>query len=103
MRKARAGDHWRRLGHCELKSDLLEFSGEAVPNMPAVPVGITGPITIITGLNGVGKSSLLQCALLLLKRGQEPEIELSMLRSCDGILKAKVHNGGNLIEVQTTI
>lgn len=102
MKQARAADHWRRLKERELKAHLREFSGSGVPNMPAKSVPAGGAITIITGLNGVGKSSLLHSACLLLRRDGNNS-ELSTLKECDGTLKAQLVENGAILELVTTI
>lgn len=84
MKQARAADHWRRLASKRQKNHIRSFLVGAVEGLPADVIVLGGPITAITGLNGVGKSTLIHAVRLLIRRGESLKIDMAALRDCKG-------------------
>src|SRR5262245_7726368 len=86
MKQVRADDFWRRLGRRAPQSRIANLQGASIQNFPSSPIPIPGAITVITGLNGVGKSTLIHAAHLILQRGSAPNPRNAALRASTGKL-----------------
>lgn len=96
MKKVRAEDHWRRL-HAKAQPNYAQsISAVAVTNFPPEPILVTGPITVLTGLNGVGKSTILNSLHILVGRDEDVTIELALLRNCVGQLRGEIVSKGGI-------
>jgi predicted ATPase len=103
MKKARTEDHWRGLLAKNQPNFAKTIEADAVINFPKAPISITGPITAITGLNGVGKSTILNSIHLLVCRGENPAIELSLLKNCVGKIRGEVISEGEIKQAETDL
>ncbi|MCC6698740.1 MAG: hypothetical protein IT365_24155 [Candidatus Hydrogenedentes bacterium] len=103
MKKARAADYWRALDKRKEKGPVASLSGLDIRNFPAAPITMPGAITVITGLNGVGKSTLIHAAHLALQRGSDVVIKNSALRASTGELTCKIVKSSGSVTAQVTL
>lgn len=66
MRHARAQDYWRNTYSNDYDTELLSIKFEEVPTIGTIELSLGKGISAITGLNGVGKSTILHVIWLCL-------------------------------------
>jgi len=66
MRHARAQDYWRNTYSNDYDTELLSIKFEEVPTIGTIELSLGKGISEITGLNGVGKSTILHVIWLCL-------------------------------------
>jgi predicted ATPase len=103
MKQARAADYWRGLGKRSPQNRIKSIRGVSVQNFPAAPIPVPGAITVITGLNGVGKSTLIHAAHLALQRGANVVVKNAALRATTGELNCEIFEGAGTIETRVAL
>jgi predicted ATPase len=103
MKLARAEDHWRRLKAKGQPNYIDSITATSVTNFPAATIRIPGPITVITGLNGVGKSTIIHAMHLLAERGSHLPLKLALLKNCNGSIVGDVISGGQKIPAKVDL
>lgn len=103
MKKARAEDHWRRLLAKAQPSHARSIAAVAIANFPVEPIRMAGPITVLTGLNGVGKSTILNSVRILTTRGAATPINLALLKSSVGQLNGEIASSDGPRIVRATL
>lgn len=103
MKKAKVADHWRRLGEKPVSNSLCWFSSSSIDGFPETAVKLEGALTVLTGLNGVGKSTILNAIRLLVGREISQGIELSVLKNANGLLSGEVLFENERIPITTRL
>ena len=101
MKRARADDYWR--GLYDRKGDLaITVKAQNVVNLPIDEINLTGPISIVTGLNGVGKSTLIHSLLIAMRR-QQALPSFPALRAQDATIEVSAKNADREIKCSAAV
>jgi ABC-type cobalamin/Fe3+-siderophores transport system ATPase subunit len=103
VKQAATTDVWRRLAGRSPKCHIQSFGGDAAPNFPPEAILVHGAVTAITGLNGVGKSTLLRAAYLLLARDEKIAVDIVALKEYGGDLSAEILEKGVATKIHATL
>ncbi|QJE96237.1 ATP-dependent nuclease [Luteolibacter luteus] len=99
MRDAKISDNWRNLSNRPDKFPrIYSIESRCFPNVPNEEIKFNGPISVIAGLNGVGKSTLLHCVALLLGWDQKQLCDNFDFKTSGGTFSVKILEGDKVTD-----